>query len=99
MKLKELVSVESGLNSREIKGKFAELYSISDFKSDLKSNFKEKTIRSFRKNSSVLHEGDIVMSLQEFKVAIVSSKNDGKIFSQRYIKLIPKDLSKIKKNT
>lgn len=96
MKLKELVSVESGLNSREIKGKSIELYSISDFKSDLGSNFKEKANRSFQKSSLVLHEGDIIMSLQEFKVALVSSKNDGKIFSQRYVKLIPKDLSKIR---
>ena len=96
MKLKELISVESGLNSREIKKKSIALYSISDFKLDLESTFKEKVNKSFRKNSSVLCEGDMVMSLQEFKVAIVSSKNDGKVFSQRYVKLIPTDLSKLK---
>lgn len=96
MKLKDLVSIESGLNSRKIKEKSVELYSISDFRTDLKSNFEERINRSLRKNNSVLRKGDIIMSLQDFKVALVSSKNDGKFFSQRYVKLIPKNLSKIK---
>lgn len=95
MKLKDLVSIESGLNSREIKEKSVELYSISDFRTDLKSNFEEKINRSLQKNNSVLRKGDIIMSLQDFKVALVSSKNDGKFFSQRYVKLVPKNLSKI----
>lgn len=97
MKLREIIKSKTGLNSREMKKQNAVSYSIADFNYDLNQTFEEvsKLSNDDDLNRVALKQGDLIVSLQDFKMAIVSEKNAGKVFSQRFLRIIPKKESSL----
>lgn len=91
VKLKEVLLTKSGLNSRELKKNSFPVYTIADFNYDLKNSFKDKKGNTALCDDLLLNTGDIVMSLQKFKIAMVSKKNSKKVLSQRFLRLVPRD--------
>lgn len=96
MKLREVIDTKTGLNSRELKKQDAISYSIADFNYDLNQTFEiSKSSSDDALNRVALKQGDLIVSLQDFKMAIVSQKNAGKVFSQRFLRIIPKKESSL----
>lgn len=91
MELREVIDTKSGLNSRDLKKQRESTYSVADFNYDLGQIFNILKLKpDYDLNRVTLKQGDLIINLQTLKMAIVSKKNDGKIFSQRFLRVVPK---------
>lgn len=86
MKLSAIAHTYLGLNSQEIR-KFSQddVYSSDDLNKDLSLGGKDAN-RPHKEKYKV-YAGDVVMHLMSNQAAVVSQKSDGKIISQRIMKL------------
>lgn len=91
VKFAEVIDTKPGLNSRDLKKQQESTYSVADFNYDLNQTYSVSTLEpDYDLNRVTLRQGDLIINLQDLKMAIVSKKNDGKIFSQRFLRVLPK---------
>lgn len=91
VKFAEVIDTKPGLNSRDLKKQQESTYSVADFNYDLNQTYSVSTLEPDHDlNRVTLRQGDLIINLQDLKMAIVSKKNDGKIFSQRFLRVLPK---------
>ena len=75
MKLKELIKIESGVNTVRLKDNEYELYTLEDVNYDLGHGEDYKHEVSYRKN--IVARGDIVTNTVGNMTSIVHTKNSG----------------------
>lgn len=85
MKLKELIKIESGVNTVRLKDNEYELYTLEDVNYDLGHGEDYKHEVSYRKN--IVARGDIVTNTVGNMNSIVHTKNSGKLLNQIFMKL------------
>lgn len=100
MKAKDIITIMSGTPQFRIKESFAGtapsyyFYGQQELENDLVnlelSKENPKTI-STTDELSLLNEGDILFSLISGKTTIVSKKHQGYLYTQNYVKLVPKE--------
>lgn len=92
MKFGNFISIQPGLNSRELKKQQAESYTIADFNYDLTHSYEySKMSINDSLSEAALQQGDLIIKLHDFNLAIVSSENAGKVYAQRFLKIVPKN--------
>lgn len=93
MKLSDYITCISGPNLTEQKRLMDEenlrLYTADDLFTDLSKAFSDHP--QPKMNKYVLSAGDVVINLMTNTSAVVSTENDGKLMSQRIMKLIPNE--------